>query len=333
MKKLFLILFLSVFCQQTTFAKDWPLNQLTKLYNENADKCLKRAARYIKLFPNKPVPYYFSAKIYNDRAASSKTSRKAYLNLNRAIASAKAFKKRSNDELNEKVAWDDFESKLIAELNHTYYLLKADKSNDLARNLKARANKVVVFKPVNSIEKEDEVIASNSQPEKASKPANVKPKHEEYKLYFGMPLGNENVLSFNENSELELLELINAERLRQGLRALVWEPNLARAARYHASDLAKQEYFDHQSFDRVDGELVEVGNTFDRIRKFYSATFVNSENIAGGNKSASGTYKQWYNSKGHYRNMFNATSQYVGIGVVYEPTSPYGYYWVFCTAR
>lgn len=46
-----------------------------------------------------------------------------------------------------------------------------------------------------------------------------------------------------------------------------------------------------------------------------------------------GTCQQWYTSKGHYDNMFNSSSKKVGIGVCHIPRSPYGYYWVFCTAQ
>ena len=117
------------------------------------------------------------------------------------------------------------------------------------------------------------------------------------------------------------------------MQPLIWEEDLARAARYHAYDLATQNYFDHNSYDRINGNLIEVGNTFTRIKKFYNETFVNSENIAAGNESAEGTYLQWYNSPGHYKNMFNKKSSKVGIGVFKSSESSYGYYWVFCTAE
>ena len=78
---------------------------------------------------------------------------------------------------------------------------------------------------------------------------------------------------------------------------------------------------------------MEVGGTFSRIKKFYSKSFVNSENIAAGNESPQVTYEQWYNSPGHYENMTNPASNKVGLGVFYDANSTYGYYWVFCSAH
>ena len=117
------------------------------------------------------------------------------------------------------------------------------------------------------------------------------------------------------------------------LPPLVWNEDLAKAARYHAHDLGSQKYFDHNTYDRVDNELVAIGSTFDRIKKFYDKTHVNSENIAAGNESPNKTYLQWYNSVGHNENMFNASSRFVGIGFCQVPNSPHEYYWVFCTAE
>jgi uncharacterized protein YkwD len=150
--------------------------------------------------------------------------------------------------------------------------------------------------------------------------------------FFGMPKGTENVPVFDAKGEKELLVMINKERKRLKMDTLIWNADLSRAARYHAMDMGSQDYFDHNSYDRKNGKLVEIGDTFDRIRSFYSATFVNSENIAAGNSTAKGTYDQWYNSPGHYTNMFNKSSKYVGIGMA-KVDGGYGYYWVFCTAE
>jgi uncharacterized protein YkwD len=114
---------------------------------------------------------------------------------------------------------------------------------------------------------------------------------------------------------------------------LVWNDDLARACRYHANDMAAQDYFTHDSQDLVNGKTVSVGDAFERIGKFYSKTFVNSENIAAGSSDAAGTYDQWYNSPGHYDNMFNRSSKKAAIGMAKDPESPWGYYWVFCTAE
>ena len=69
-----------------------------------------------------------------------------------------------------------------------------------------------------------------------------------------------NQLAFTD--EKEILAIINSERKKQGMQELIWEEDLARAARYHAYDLATQKYFDHNSYDRKNGKLIKVGGTF-----------------------------------------------------------------------
>ena len=88
-----------------------------------------------------------------------------------------------------------------------------------------------------------------------------------------------------------------------------------------------------RTLDVRDGDKVKVLTTFKRIRKFYTTSFANSENIAAGSHDAAGTYRQWYTSKGHNANMFNPSSKYVGIGYYKLAGSPYTHYWVFNTAR
>ena len=148
-----------------------------------------------------------------------------------------------------------------------------------------------------------------------------------------MHIASENIISFDYNHEMDLLDLINRERLSQGMEELEWNDDLARACRYHAYDQGSQNYFDHNSMDRKDGKLNKVGDTFDRIRKFYSESHVNAENIAAGGMTPEEAYHDWFTSKGHYETMFNTSSKKVGIGVAHVPGSKYGYYWVLCTAE
>lgn len=151
-------------------------------------------------------------------------------------------------------------------------------------------------------------------------------------VFNGMPSGKEDLPAYHHLMELRVLELVNLERIKQGLNPLEMDPDLVKAARYHAYDMATQNYFDHNTYDREQETLVKVGETFPRIRAFYTKSFINAENIAAGGSTAEGTYHQWFTSKGHYANMFNAASKKVGIGMMYKPESSFGYYWVLCTA-
>lgn len=135
--------------------------------------------------------------------------------------------------------------------------------------------------------------------------------------FVGCPTGNENVPAQNEAFEKEVLRLTNIERAKKGLPALVWSPDLARAARYHAADMSKDDYFDHDTHDRVDGEVKETCQTFSRIRKFGSGY---AENIAMGATTPEQTVEMWMNSTGHRENIM-ANHKALGVGF-------YGGYWV-----
>lgn len=150
--------------------------------------------------------------------------------------------------------------------------------------------------------------------------------------FYGLPSGAENIASADLGAELKVISLINKERRKQGMQPLEWDEALTRACRYHAYDLATQNYFNHDTYDRKNGKLVKVGGTFDRIKVFYNESLVNAENIAAGNATGEATYEQWFESKGHYDAMFDPDSKRVGIGVFFDENSPFGYYWAFCTA-
>ena len=142
----------------------------------------------------------------------------------------------------------------------------------------------------------------------------------------GQPSGKEDVPSSSLVEEMRFVEILNTERKKRGLSELKIDENLSRAARYHSYDMGVQNYFEHATYDRnlVSGNLEHVCKTFERIKAFGSC---NSENIAAGNSSAERTYTQWYNSPGHYRNMFSKGWNRIGVGYIKVEGSPYTHYW------
>lgn len=315
-------------------SRDILFNRLEKLHAKDPAKCLETSKRYMDLFPDNPASYYFASIIFDERADKSKTVQGKYRNLKKAIGYAVTFEEKDNDDLASEVSWDDFRLKLTESSRETIEQLELENetkySSDLLATLQKFDEDVTVTLVTNTVahttsEAKKVEVLNNSEAVKVGKNSTLK--------FFGLPKGNEIVESADLAGEQAVLELINKERVRQGMAKLEWDENLARAARYHAYDLATQDYFDHDSHDRTNDKLVEVGGTFERIRKFYSASFVNSENIAAGNSTAEATYQQWFDSPGHYANMFNSASRKVGLGVFYDENSTYGYYWVFCTAH
>jgi uncharacterized protein YkwD len=111
--------------------------------------------------------------------------------------------------------------------------------------------------------------------------------------------------------------LLNAERSRHGLRPLRANQKLAKAARGHAKDMAKHNYFDHNS---------RSGATFvDRIRNAgYLAgahSWTVGENLAwgaGSRATPSAIVQAWMDSPGHRANILNGAYREIGLGVAYD---------------
>lgn len=305
----------------SAFAIDLPFKQLKKSYETEYDKTLERAERWMKILPNNPAAYYYASLIHFESAQQQETVRKRYLGLVKSLRYARDLEKQKDQAFLDQVAWDTL-TPLVKDFTHS-----VTEELDAAELYKLSA---IVEKKARRFDwMSDSKTVDLADKNKEATPVSTLKNGQ----YFGMPSGVEIVSSYNIRSEREMVEYINQERLKQGMQAFEWDEDLAKAARYHAFDMGTQDYFDHDSYDRTSGnKLSKVGGTFARIKKFYTASFANSENIAAGNEGAHDTYMQWYHSKGHYENMFNKNSKKIGIGVVYIPGSTYGYYWVMNTA-
>jgi len=62
----------------------------------------------------------------------------------------------------------------------------------------------------------------------------------------------------NADYEQQVVELVNAQRALQSLPPYKRVTPLDQAARYHATDMAQDNYFDHNSYDWVNGSLVQA---------------------------------------------------------------------------
>jgi uncharacterized protein YkwD len=108
--------------------------------------------------------------------------------------------------------------------------------------------------------------------------------------------------------------VLNAERTPRGLRPLTLNARLSSAARGHARDMAKRNYFDHTSLD---------GSTFlDRIRRAGylrgARAWSAGENIAWGTGKLAtprAIGRAWMRSPGHRANILSASYREVGVGV------------------
>ena len=115
----------------------------------------------------------------------------------------------------------------------------------------------------------------------------------------------------NMNSdELEVFNLINQQRINNGLTALKSDSEVQRVARIKAQDMVDNNYFSHTS--------PTYGSPFDMLKSFGISYKSAGENIAG-NSSNSGAVEAWMNSSGHKANILNSNYNYTGIGVVSSP--------------
>lgn len=111
--------------------------------------------------------------------------------------------------------------------------------------------------------------------------------------------------------EQEVFNLINQQRINQGLSALKADAELQRVARIKAQDMVDNNYFSHTS--------PIYGSPFDMLKSFKISYKTAAENIAG-NSSNSAAVNAWMNSAGHKANILNSSYNYTGIGVVSSPT-------------
>jgi uncharacterized protein YkwD len=116
--------------------------------------------------------------------------------------------------------------------------------------------------------------------------------------------------------------LLNDQRSARGMRGLRLNGRLSRAAHRHALDMARRNYFSHDSLG---------GSSFvDRIRSTGYLRSANSwlvgENLAWGSGDRStpqAIVRSWMDSPGHRTNILNRRYREIGIGVAFG--SPTGY--------
>ncbi|MDP9376313.1 MAG: CAP domain-containing protein [Actinomycetota bacterium] len=111
--------------------------------------------------------------------------------------------------------------------------------------------------------------------------------------------------------------LVNGERARRGLSVLVEDPALEEAAIEHSIDMARRDYFEHNTPEGVQPWM--------RIAKTgYRASLV-GENLAWGERekgTAGNALQLWLDSPGHRRNMLDPRYSQIGIGIVFDAPDP-----------
>lgn len=111
--------------------------------------------------------------------------------------------------------------------------------------------------------------------------------------------------------EALMLELINQERVKAGLKSLKIHPELTETARLKGQDMVNNNYFSHYS--PVYGSPFQM-MTSAGIRYSYAG-----ENLAGA-PTVERAHQALMNSPGHRANILNPNFTHIGIGVVESRT-------------
>ncbi len=114
--------------------------------------------------------------------------------------------------------------------------------------------------------------------------------------------------------EKEVIRLVNEQRASNGLKALNYDWELSRVARYKSQDMRDNRYFSHTS--------PTYGSPFTMMKNFGISYRTAGENIAKGQRTPSEVVNAWMNSQGHRENILNPSFTKIGVGYVAD-----GNYW------
>lgn len=114
--------------------------------------------------------------------------------------------------------------------------------------------------------------------------------------------------------EERVVELVNQERAKVGLKPLTMNLKLSDVARAKSQDMHDKNYFSHTS--------PTYGSPFDMMKQFGITYRTAGENIAMGYRTPEAVMEGWMNSPGHKANILNSSYTEIGVGYVSD-----GSYW------
>jgi uncharacterized protein YkwD len=118
--------------------------------------------------------------------------------------------------------------------------------------------------------------------------------------------------------EVWVFEEINRERVRRGMRPLVWDELLAEIAREHSRDMAARQFFGHITPEGRDVEARLRPRGITRYRMVAENLALIFDPIS----PVSTTIHQWMMSPGHKRNILGPF-RYTGVGVAISARGAY----------
>jgi len=128
---------------------------------------------------------------------------------------------------------------------------------------------------------------------------------------------NDKVLEYNrvvdigaDDPEKACVLATNLYRMMMGRRAVMMNDKLLKCARAHSTDMKTNNFFAHDcpipghEAHRTPGQRARIAG--------YGGSV--SENIARGSEDGTATFRQWYGSSGHHRNLLGKNHTEVGVG-------------------
>lgn len=131
----------------------------------------------------------------------------------------------------------------------------------------------------------------------------------------GQVVGLKPAYRIDNEDEIRLFQMVNQERIANGLTPLRWDKELAEVGRGHANDMLQRCYFGHINLESQGptDRLSATGN-------FYAGSLL-GENLALAN-TVEFAHRGLMQSPGHRRNILEPRFEDLGVGAIQNP--PYG---------
>jgi uncharacterized YkwD family protein len=108
------------------------------------------------------------------------------------------------------------------------------------------------------------------------------------------------------NFEEQVVQLVNQQRAKAGLKSLTHRADVKNVAQKKAQDMINSNYFSHTS--------PNYGSPFDMLKTFGISYSYAGENIAKGQKTPQEVMNAWMNSSGHRANILKPQYDAIGVG-------------------
>ncbi|HKP88678.1 MAG TPA: CAP domain-containing protein [Thermoleophilaceae bacterium] len=123
-----------------------------------------------------------------------------------------------------------------------------------------------------------------------------------------------------ERVEEQIRKCANSERAKRGLPRLAHNAILDKAARFHAKNMAKNDFFSHDDPQgRGPAQRIDIFGSWEAFNGI-------GENIAAGRNSPAQTCQDWMESPGHRENILDSSFRAIGGGFAIGDTELRFYY-------